>query len=93
MNLFNVISTPYGSPVGWGCKIDRLYLCRGVRTPYPSESPRYVIEQSDGEALIMLELWGMQSTSSLPSLPGQLWPGVVAFESVLSGGRIELLDI
>ena len=26
----------------------------------------------------MLELWGMQSTPSLPSLPGPLWPGVVA---------------
>ena len=25
----------------------------------------------------MLKLWGMQSTS-LPSLPGPLWPGVVA---------------
>ena len=26
----------------------------------------------------MLELWGMRSTPSLPSLPGPLWPGVVA---------------
>ena len=26
----------------------------------------------------MLELWGMWSTPSLPSLPGPLWPGVVA---------------
>ena len=26
----------------------------------------------------MLELWGMQSTLSLPSLLGPLWPGVVA---------------
>ena len=26
----------------------------------------------------MLELWGMQSTPSLPSLPGPLWPGMVA---------------
>ena len=26
----------------------------------------------------MLELSGMQSTLSLPSLPGPLWPGVVA---------------
>ena len=28
----------------------------------------------------MLELWGMRSTPSLPSLPGPLWPGVVAPE-------------
>ena len=26
----------------------------------------------------MLELWGMQCTPLLPSLPGLLWPGVVA---------------
>ena len=26
----------------------------------------------------MLELWGMRSIPSLPSLPGPLWPGVVA---------------
>ena len=26
----------------------------------------------------MLELWGMRSTPSLPSLPGPLSPGVVA---------------
>ena len=26
----------------------------------------------------MLEHWGMQSTPSSPSLPGPLWPGVVA---------------
>ena len=26
----------------------------------------------------MLELWGMQSTSLMPSLTGPLWPGVVA---------------
>ena len=35
----------------------------------------------------MLELWGMQST---PSLPGPLWPGVVAPDKVLSMGQIEL---
>ena len=26
----------------------------------------------------MLDLWGMLSTTSLPSLPGPLWPGMVA---------------
>ena len=26
----------------------------------------------------MLELWGMRSTPSVPSLPGLLWSGVVA---------------
>ena len=38
----------------------------------------------------MLELWGMLSTPSLTSLPGQLWPGVVAPDRVPSMGQIEL---
>ena len=32
----------------------------------------YDIKQSDGEVPVMLELWGMWSTPSLPSLPGPL---------------------
>ena len=38
----------------------------------------------------MLEFWGMQSTPSLPSLPGPLWSGVVVSDRVLSMGQIEL---
>ena len=39
----------------------------------------------------MLLLLGMQSTHSLPSLPGSLWPGVVAPDRVLSmRNRIKL---
>ena len=38
----------------------------------------------------MLELCGMQSTSSLSLLPGSLWPGVIAPDRVLSMGQIEL---
>ena len=41
----------------------------------------------------MLELWGMQNTPSLPSLPGPLWVGVVAPARVLSTCQIEWLDI
>ena len=44
----------------------------------PNECPRYDNKQSDGEVPAMLELWRMRSTPSLPSLPGPLWPGVVA---------------
>ena len=36
----------------------------------------------------MLELWRAQSTSLLPTLPGSLWPGVVAPDRVLSMGQI-----
>ena len=38
----------------------------------------------------MLELWGIWSTSSLPSLPGPFQPRVVAPARVLSMGQIEL---
>ena len=38
----------------------------------------------------MLELWGMRSTPSLPSLRSPLWPEVVAPDRVLSMGQIEL---
>ena len=41
----------------------------------------------------MWELWGIQSTPSLPSLPGPLRPGVVGPDSVVSMGQIELFDI
>ena len=64
-------------PVSWGCRIHRLLLCRGVSPP-PNECPGYDAKQSEGEVLAMLELWGMQSTPSLPLLPGSLWPGIVA---------------
>ena len=44
----------------------------------PNKCPGYDTKQSDGEALVMLELWGMRSTPLLPSLPCPLQPGVVA---------------
>ena len=72
----SVLSSVIGCPVGWGCRILQLLLCRGVRPP--NECPGYDTKQSDGEVPVMLELWGMQSTPLLPSLPGPLWPRVVA---------------
>ena len=33
----------------------------------------YDVKQFDGEAQIMMELWGIWSTSSLTSLSGPLW--------------------
>ena len=63
--------------VGWGCRIHRLLLCRGVAPP-SNECPGYDTKQSDGEVPAILELWGMRSTPSLPSLPGPLWSRVVA---------------
>ena len=37
-----------------------------------NQCPGYDTKQSDGEVPVMLELRGMQSTSSLPSLPGPI---------------------
>ena len=71
------------SRVGWGYWIHRLRLCRKVRST-PNKRPGYDAKQSDGEALVILGLWGIRNTSSLPSLPNQLWAGVVAPDRVLS---------
>ena len=38
----------------------------------------------------MLELRGMWSILSLPSLPGLFWPGVVAPDKVISMSQVEL---
>ena len=46
-------------------------------------------KQSDGEASVMLELWGIRSTPWFPSIPGPLWPGVIALARVLSMDQIE----
>ena len=75
-------------PVGLGCRIHQLHLCRGV--PPSTECPRYDIKPSDGEVPVILELSEMQSTFSLPSLPGPPWPGGVSPDRVLSTGQIEL---
>ena len=53
--------------------------------PPPNEWLVYDIKQSDGEAPA-LEIW---NTSSLPLLPGSLWSGVVATDSILSMGQIQ----
>ena len=60
----------------WGCRIYQLHLCRGGNPP--NECLAYDTKQSDGEVPVMLGLWGMQSTPSLPLLSGPLWPVVVA---------------
>ena len=55
-----------------------------------NKCPGYDTKQSDGEIPVMLELWGMQSTLSLTSLPGPLCPRVVAPDRILSMGQIVL---
>ncbi len=58
-----------------------------------NECPRYDTKQSDGEIPVMLGLWGMWSTPSLPLLPAPLWPGIVAPDRIQSMGQIELLAL
>ena len=41
---------------------------------------------------VMLELWGMQNTPSLPSLQVSLMPRVIAYDRVQSMGKIEVFD-
>ena len=59
------------------------------KTP-PNKCSGYDTKLSDSEAPVMLELWGMRSTTLLLSLPGPLCPGVVASNRVLSIGQIKL---
>ena len=58
-----------------------------------NKCPGYDTKQSDGEVPVMLEHLGMQGTPSLPFLPCPLWLGVVASDSVLSMGQIELNSV
>ena len=52
----------------------------------PNECPGCDTEHSDGEVIVMPELWGIRSTPSLPLLSGPFWPGVVAPDRALSMG-------
>ena len=61
--------------VSWGCKI----LAQLVSWIYDTK-------QSDGEVPVMLGLWRIWSTPSLPSLPGPLLSGMVALDRALSMG-------
>ena len=70
---FHELYTPQASswPVVWSCRIHRLLLFREVK-PHPNECTRYDTKQSDSEVPVMLALWGMWSTTLLPSLSGPL---------------------
>ena len=79
----NIVLQCQPCSVSWGCRIHWLHLCREVR-PHPNKCPGYDTKQSNAEVPVMLELWGMRSTSSLPSLPDPLWPWMLAPDRVLS---------
>ena len=56
----------------------------------PNECPAFDTKQFDDEVSVMLELCGMRSTPPLPSIPGPLWPRVVAPDRPLSMEQTEL---
>ena len=58
-----------------------------------NECPTYDTKQSDGEAPVMLEFWGMRSTPSFVLHPSPLCLRVVTLDRVLSVCQIELFDI
>ena len=57
---------------------DSLQRGKTPTTTTINECPGYDTKQSVGVVPVMQELWGMQSTPLLPSLPGPLCPRVVA---------------
>ena len=62
-------------------------VCTSVQgSEPPNECPGYDTKQSDGEVPVILGLWGIRSTPSLPLLPGPLWPGVAAPDRALFMG-------
>ena len=67
--------SPFGCPVGEGCRIHQLHLNRGVKKNPPQRVSCYDTKLCDGEIPVILELWGMRSTPSLQLLPGPLWSG------------------
>ena len=73
--------------VGWVWRIHRIYLSRGER-PFLTSVLDMTLKNS--MVPVMLKLWGLLSTPSLPLLPAPLWPGVVAPDIVQSMSQIKL---
>ena len=70
---------------GWVCRIQRLILCRGVRTP--NKCPGYDTKQYDSEVPVMLELYGMLGAPPV-HLPDPCWSSVVLPDRVQCMGQI-----
>ena len=96
VHLYNihmfVIYVMYTFLTFWDGRIYQLHLCRGVE-PLAQRVSWYDSKPSDGEFPVMLELWGMQSNPSLPSIPSPHWPGVITADRILSLHQIGLFDI
>ena len=78
------------SPVDWGCRIHWVHLCKEIRPTYPTSVLDITENNLPGKFPGMLELWGMWSICSLPSLPSPFWPEVVTPDRALSISQIKL---
>ena len=56
----------------------------------PQRVSWYDTKPTDGEIPVILVLLGIRSVLLLPPLPGPLWQGVLALDSILSMAQIEL---
>ena len=81
--LFAEVQSAYSNSPSWQSD-----LHRRLRIFHPTKSD---IKPSDGEAPV-LELWRMESTTSLSLLPVPLWHEVVVPVKFLSMGQIELFN-
>ena len=59
----------------------------------PKGSIINVMKQSDDEAPVMLELWGIRSTTLLLSLPSPYYPEAETCDRILSMSQIVIFDI
>ena len=64
-----MIPLPLGLPSRLGLQNTPTASLQRGKTP-PNLCPGYDTKESDGEAPVMLKLWGMWSTTSLPLLLG-----------------------
>ena len=85
-NYETFLTSCYIAQSAWTVKYTDCISAEELKKKQKNECPGYDTKQSDGEAPVMLELWEMQSTSSLPLLPGSLWPRVVVPDKALIYG-------
>ena len=81
LNWINIISRNFFAKSAGAVEYTDCFSAEGYDPS--NECPGYDTKQSDSEFQAMPELLGMRSTPSLPSLPGPLWPGVVAPDRAL----------
>ena len=85
---------PFGQ-VCWGCRIHRPNLCRGLKS-----TPTSVLDMTRNNLMVSnardfgnAEYLCHRNTSLLPSLPGSLWPWVLAPDRVLSMLETEINSV